>query len=275
MTGRRLFRIHRAFGLAVAAIALVLAVTGLLLNHADDLGLAQRKLHAAWLLALYGVEAPRPGPAFEAGGHWISQWDGRLFLDEQALSAVSPAGALLGAFALAGSAGRGAEPDPAWAVATSRRLLLFTAAGELVDALSYPGDAQALRAGEREGGGKSGEDREPGRNRPLIESQPGRCWLLSDDLLGFIEACHGADAGMAVTWAQAASLPEGLRARIERYWRGEGVSLERVVLDLHNGVLIGRAGRYLLDAAGLAVLVLVVTGLLSALRRRGGAGRGR
>ena len=111
MAARRLFRTHRAFGLGLAVVALVLAVTGLLLNHSDDLHLAQRKVHAAWLLALYGIEAPHPGAAYPAGASWVSQWGGQLFLDATPLPGASdtpgaPAAPLLASTIAAMAGGR-------------------------------------------------------------------------------------------------------------------------------------------------------------------------
>jgi hypothetical protein len=231
-------------------VALVLAVTGLLLNHSDDLHLAQRKVHAAWLLALYGIEAPHPGAAFPAGASWVSQWGGQLFLDATPLPGTSdapgaPASPLLGAFRLDESQAGGA----ALAVATARQLLLLTGSGQLVDALAYPDRAEAVRAAAA------------GDGRIVIEAAGGGRWSTSPDFLDIVAV--PSDAAGAPAWSRSQVLPDGLRSRIEQFWRGDGVSVERLVLDLHNGRLVGRAGPWLMDAAGVALIVLVVTGLLS------------
>ena len=44
-------------------------------------------------------------------------------------------------------------------------------------------------------------------------------------------------------------------------YRGSGLSLERVILDLHSGRIVGQWGVYVVDGAALLFLALVITGL--------------
>ena len=104
---------------------------------------------------------------------------------------------------------------------------------------------------------------------------------LAGDGLGFVDVANAnananaaqAGAAVAIDWAKAKPLPPDLRDSIAASWRGDGVSLERLLLDLHAGRFLGGARAALMDALGVAILLLVVTGLLSVLRarrRRGG-----
>jgi uncharacterized iron-regulated membrane protein len=52
-------------------------------------------------------------------------------------------------------------------------------------------------------------------------------------------------------------------------YRGRGLSLERVILDLHSGKILTRAGPVLMDAVGVILIALSVIGLLMWSRRNG------
>lgn len=51
-----------------------------------------------------------------------------------------------------------------------------------------------------------------------------------------------------------------------RAFRGEGIPLYRVLLDLHSGRLFGTLGVWIVDAAAVAMLFLTMTGVWYALR---------
>ncbi len=48
---------------------LILAVTGLILNHGAGLGLDGRYVHAGWLARWYGIQSEPPREAFRSGHH--------------------------------------------------------------------------------------------------------------------------------------------------------------------------------------------------------------
>ena len=59
---------HRWVGLVAALFVIVLAVTGLALNHTEELQLDARHVRTAWLLDWYGISLPDEVPAWRAGG---------------------------------------------------------------------------------------------------------------------------------------------------------------------------------------------------------------
>ena len=100
----------------------------------------------------------------------------------------------------------------------------------------------------------------------LIEGEDGSRLVADADGA----ALRPADAGLArtaVPWAEAVSLPDALRERIEASVAGVGVSAERVLLDLHSGRWLGHAGVWLMDAAAFALLLLAGTGGWTVWRR--------
>ena len=73
---------------------------------------------------------------------------------------------------------------------------------------------------------------------------------------------------LQAAWAGAVTPEPKLRAALEQAWRGSGLSLERVLLDLHSGRILGSLGVYLMDAAAVLFLVLAASGVWLWSRRR-------
>ena len=67
-----------------------------------------------------------------------------------------------------------------------------------------------------------------------------------------------------------------MRQAIVRHYRGNGMSLERILLDSHSGRIFGTAGVIIYDILALAVGFLAISGLVLWLRgRRNGNRNGR
>lgn len=119
---------HRWLGLAAAALVLWSAATGLVLVHADDLGLAQRPVRSAWLLDLFRVPTPEVELGYRTPLGWIADGGERVYLESQALPAQ------LGALG-----GVARVDDGGLLVAGSEGLALLDAEGRLLELL--PPDA--------------------------------------------------------------------------------------------------------------------------------------
>ncbi len=237
---RSLFLWHRYMGLAAALFVVLLASTGLLLNHTERLGLAQRYISAGPLLDWYGIEAPPPPPAFHAGGHWVSRLGETLYLDDQVL--LKDEGTLIGFVMLADF----------MVVAVEGELLLLTPGGRLIERLAgihgVPAGMQAV-----------GLDR---AGRLVVRASHGD-YIVDEDFLAW------RDVGTAeAQWSVATALPEGLYRKLAALYRGSGLSMERLLLDLHSGRLLGGWGRYLMDGAALLMLGLAGSGVWHWARRR-------
>lgn len=229
---RWLRRWHRWIGLLVALMAMELAVTGILLNHTDDLALAQKPLTDQTVLGWYGIRAPKDIPAYRADGHWVSQWGQQLFVDDQLLP-NPPDGRLLGAVGVQGLIAV-AWPDRVWLVTPAGQLAMsWGAATDLpqpVTAIGSDGERIHVRAGSQ-----------------LLITDPGlMSWQAAD-----------ADIG----WSQARPLPPSLHDRIAPQYLGHSVSWERLLLDLHSGRLFGHAGIWVVDAAGVLIGLLGISGV--------------
>ena len=232
---------HRRLGLAAAVLAMLLAVTGVLLNRTEALGLDRRFVDAEWLLGWYGVDAAAPEAGFAAGALHVSQAGGRIYLDSAAIAeAAAP---LVGAV----------RSGPVVAAATEEAIYLFAPDGALVEKAVPVGVPRPLRG------------LAAGAGRALFLRAGGGAWAGDLDLSAWRPA--GAAEGPA-DWPRAQPLPPDLAERIAESRRGAGLPWERVVLDLHSGRLFGAWGPLAMDAAAAALVLLALTGFYNWLARR-------
>lgn len=230
---------HRTLGLFAGLFVLILAVTGILLNHTEDVGLDSRYVQSAWLLDWYGIAPPAPPVSYAVGGHWVSQVGTRIYYD--ATEVAVDAGPLLGAVAL---------PEMI-VVATQGQLILLTRKGGHIETLE---GGQGVPAGIR-AIGVSGE-------RPAIRAAQGD-YVADADLLEWKE--------QPITeprWAVASVAPQGITQGLLAMYRGTGLTLERVVLDLHSGRIVGAWGRWIMDIAAGILIFLAATGTWMWLKQR-------
>ena len=56
--------------------------------------------------------------------------------------------------------------------------------------------------------------------------------------------------------------------RMLRMYRGRGLSMEKLILDVHSGRILGRFGVILVDLAAVLFLLLSITGTWIWIRRK-------
>ena len=223
---------------------IILSITGIMLNHTESLRMDERPVGQGWLLSVYGIQEPESGPAFEIDGHQVSQMGEQIFLNTQALKRLE------------GSVLMGAAPfQDMLVIATSLRLALFTQELEFVDELTLeePDKIKALGI--------------VSDNQVLVKTSAGQLLGVDPDFteLNLLESIPEVD------WLHPGELPNNILQDLKQGFRGEGLPLERVILDLHSGRLLGRIGVYLMDSAAILMLLLTFTGLgiwISRVKRR-------
>ncbi|RMG57833.1 MAG: PepSY domain-containing protein [Gammaproteobacteria bacterium] len=224
---RSVFLWHRYLGLLAALFVIVLAVTGILLNHTDELKLNEKRVDTPWLLQWYGIPQPKLTQAM-AGDHRLISDGERLRVDDRSLVLPVP-GRMTAALEHEGLLLVGRRDD----------LLLVTPEGELIDRLELPVSALA---------------HDP-QGRILVKNRQGT-FLLDAELSNWQPASTPASPD----WQQAEPLDLARQPEIARRWRGRGLPLERVLLDVHSGRILGSWGVWLMDAAALVMLFLAVSG---------------
>ncbi|MGD2137559.1 MAG: PepSY domain-containing protein [Gammaproteobacteria bacterium] len=240
---RSLYIWHRYLGLAAAAFVILLALTGLALNHTEELGLDTAHVQSDLLLDWYGIHAPANLKSFRAGPHHITAAGDHVYWNSTRLERISPP--LLGALAF----------SDLIVIGTEGQLLLFTPQGELIERLD---GAAGVPAGMRALGLAAD-------GRLAIRAAHGD-YLTDENFLEWQES-----AAPDVDWIEPEDPPAALQQAIRAAYRGSDLSLERVVLDLHSGRILGGRGVYLVDAAAILFLVLAGSGVWLWSRRRASA----
>lgn len=230
MTWRRRARQwHRWLGILAAVFVLLLAVTGVLLNHTHSVGLDKTHVRAKWVLGLYGIKTPDELKGFAMGESWITAFGGKLYLDSKALRDFE--GPLLAA-----------GPWGGFGFAISaNQLVLLMPDGEVIE---------SLEAGLPEG------IEEAGVNGELLVVAAASANFAIDMDFGDWEAVEETPA-----WLAPQPLPESLKAELLDAFVGPGVTLERIVQDVHSGRILGGFGVFIMDLAALALIFLAVSGI--------------
>ena len=233
---RCLSRVHRWLGLGSVAFVVLLSVTGIALNHAGQLNLDGHYLQSPWLLEWYGIAVPPPQASFTAAGHRVSLIGERLYYDNNELTDGIPT--LVGAVS-----------TPSFiAIATPTDVLFVTPDGMLVERI----DTQAFLPGDVTAIGVAGA--------ALFLRGGDYLYETDENLLMFSPRVEFDVAD--IQWPVPSAIPQSDLAILQGLYRGRGLSLERVILDLHSGKVLTRVGPILMDAVGIILIVLSVVGLL-------------
>ncbi len=229
---------HRRIGLAVSVLLAILALTGVLLNHSQSLGLDRTRITYSWLADWYGLRPVAPPVHYRVGEAWASWIDGAAYLHGRRVSTMSgePVGAV--------------EIDSLVLLATSTALALVTPDGELVERVGVEFLPGAIR---RIGGTPDG--------RVAIQAPSGR-------FVGDSELLTWNELQVDAIWSERAEPPKAVQDLQLAAFRGGGLPVSRVLLDLHSGRLFGSAGVTIVDITAILLVVLVGTGLANWVGRR-------
>lgn len=222
---------HRRLGLATAAVVLFLAATGVLLNHANRLGLDKAQVQADWLLRWYGVSGGDQLVSYPVRAHWVSWTGSRLYINGRYVmqSDAAPRGAA-------------AMDEQILVVAFEDELVMAAPSGEVVERV---GRESLPDSPERIGVGDEGT-------------------LVIGTAQGLFAADAEVVAWRPVTANPLWSSPQATPAVLEealKTQRAAGPSIERVLQDLHSGRFFGSWGPWLMDGVAIVFMVLAVTGI--------------
>lgn len=223
-------RWHRRVGAAIGLIALLLAITGILLNHSERLGLPRLTISQPWLLAVYGIEPPH-AVAFPVNDLWVSHWGGnQLFLQAREVS-----------FCQAPLSGAVFWRDQIVA-ACADGLVLLTTTGEVIERIGgiygVPQPITGLAAADH----------------LYLQTPDG---VFRADL----DAMQWSPVAVNAKPVTPSPLPPALAEPLASQLAGAELTLERVIADIHSGRILGSAGIWLADLAALGLVFLGGSGL--------------
>lgn len=240
---RSLYIWHRYLGLTASLFVIVLAITGLALNHTEELELDSSNVNSSTLLDWYGIHAPDIDNSYQAGLHQITEVGDNIYWDTLKIPGLE--GPLIGVI----------EYSDLIVISTRDRLLLFTTEGELVEQL---GSAAGVPPGMQAIGLTT--------NGNLAIRTTQGYYQTNADFLEWREA-----DSLTATWSRSEKPSLQLEQELETRWRGSGLPMERIMLDLHSGRILGSWGVYLMDAAAILFVILAITGVWLWGKRRASA----
>lgn len=232
-------RSHRVVAIGAFSFLILLAITGLLLNHSDDLGLPHQYISGAVAKGLYGVEAPPIDAAFAAAESVFVTLSGTLYADIAPVA--DDVGEIRGAVASNGII----------VVVTDREVILTTREATLIERTDMASGQQLHRVG-LDG------------SRVIVELADGRFEFDYDQMQ--LLALEPATSDIA--WSESVQPEDEQLRQLGNATSGQIISWERVLSDLHSGRILPTVGRYLFDLAALCLLYLCISGVFLWFRRR-------
>lgn len=225
---------HRWLGLAAALFLLSLSISGLALNHTEFLKLDQVQIKNSFILDRYGMASGANIQAYRINeSDTIAHLDGQLFYNAAPFTSGSqPLGIIIS--------------DPISVIATDTQLIYLTANGEIIETI----DSSQLPYSILTAVGTTIDD------RPVLISADGN-WTPDADWLEF----DRYQAAYNVAPLTTVELSEADSNTLLESFQGGGVSLYRVLLDLHAGRLFGWGGRTAMDLSAIAIILLITSGL--------------
>ena len=231
---------HLWSGLVSVVVLLNLAVTGIALNHTDDLSLSSRYLSSHWLLDWYGFKPPGQAQSITYKSGQLLQLDDQLLINQQRVAE--------------GFSGLTAAcvVDEVLVVTSSSEVLLLTLEGELIERVGLPTSLSGQL--ERVGCETAGPIAQKGGQLYRPD------WLFSTWAL--IEP-------RPVDWSVIEQLDSAARKQVYGLYHQRSLSWERLLLDLHSGRLLGWPGLLLVDICALLLMLQLISGVYLFLKRNG------
>ncbi len=230
-------KLHRWAGLSSFVLLVVLAITGIMLNHTEQLNLDEQYINTPWLQSWYGIKMPEQQTFFKLGDDLVAQVGNQLYFNQ--LRLPDDRSLLLGAY----------KTSDFIIIGMKQSLYLLTPDGELIEKLDTDKDLPIpiSRIGLSDINTASGK---------IIIEVDNKLYTSEDDFLSW----NIIQDKVFYPFILDRYKPADTRFYQTSYL-GNELTLERVVLDLHSGRLFGSWGVYLMDMAAVILIMLGFSGL--------------
>lgn len=222
---------HRRAGLTAIALIIILSITGIMLNHTETMKLDETFIDSTWVLDWYGLEPAGEPVSFKAGEHLISLWNNQIFFNDKVITSSDQ---LL----------RGAtESERFIVIALDSEFILLNKDGDFIDRMpTHASFSNIQRLGIKYA-------------RSVIETSDLVYYMADEHILDW-DIITNED----IEWSQPVKLNDTEKEKLRQAYRGKGLTLERVVLDLHSGRILGQFGVFLMDLAAIVLCWLSLSG---------------
>lgn len=267
--GKQARKIHKWLAYLVGFTLFWLSITGILLNHTSDLGFNKSQVTQHWLLSWYNITPPTIEKAYaipsaEQPESWLIATDKQRFWNETPIKQLNQHGKLYQVVLHEGLI----------FLLQDKSIALLTQDGDLVDTLDTPEALLRLLQMQIPVTFYTNEDMEilistqsTPENSANNRVKNHQAWWISGDFSD-LSSMPKVDISTwtALTNHTTKVPPDSLNQAVQEQFTSN-LTVEKVILELHNGYFFGKPGSWLLDIITLLFLVMVITGLRLTLKK--------
>ena len=224
----------------LAIIILLKVMSGSLINHAAQLKLDEIYINEDWLMSHYGMGKIQPDVSFLIDNKMFSQFGHQLFIDAKPLTHLQRP--LLGGISL----------EDIIVLTTDDALILLTREGEFIEKMGAEAGIPA-----------------PIQNIGLYHGEPVLQTRQSMWRSNFMLDKWEPISLQGVSWSMPHPLSQSVHDALKQFFYGKGISVQHLLIDIHNGRILGDLGIWLIDLLGLMIVFLSLSGLWMWGRRLG------
>ena len=227
---KKIVDLHRYVGLGICIFLVHLAITGIFLNHSIGLRLDKTFITWPWLLNQYNLTVPEPENIFTIGKNNFSTIDGEVFFNEKPIFLAEED--LLGV----------SQNQDTFILASSSTITVISKEGYIINkenVLPFAVKNISINGDE-----------------VVINDKEDKIWS-SESINGVWELTENR----TVQWSMEGSITPINQEKIRKYFVGDGVSLEQVILDFHSGAIFQKAGKLFFDIISILLIILSFTGI--------------
>ena len=223
---------HRRLGLTALVLVFILSITGIMLNHTEELKLDETTIESDFILNWYGINPEGSPINYNTDNIWVSQWNQQIFFNGKSI--YSHKEKLKGMVII----------DGLIALALENFVLLLDENGELIEIMSTGTLFTVSKIGVLN------------KKIALLDIQD-NLYISDNDFTVWHK--HNKSP---TYWSTAESLSQNQTTTLQQAFRGKGINFERVILDLHSGrIFNARWGIYIMDASAIVMMLLGISGL--------------
>ena len=230
ITLKKIVDLHRYIGLGICIFLVHLALTGIFLNHSIGLRLDKTYVTWPWLLNQYNLSVPEPVNIFTIGKNNFSTIDGEVFFNDKPIFLAEEE--LLGAV----------QNRDTFILASSSIITVISKEGYIINKdnilpftiknIGFYGDEVAINDSE---------------DKIWSSESINGVWKLTENV--------------TAQWSKEGSITLANQEKIRKYYVGDGVSLEQIILDFHSGAIFQKAGKIFFDIISILLIILSFTGI--------------
>ena len=242
---------HRRIGFSAAAFLINIAVTGVLLNHSDDLKLQDKYVESSWLVNWYGIESPEKTKCYSVGSEnkTFCQLGEKLFLNSSLLHANS--NELIGALQL----------QEFIFLATVDQIFIYTQTMDLVEIIDentgLPKPISTISIFRENTGLTSTFNK-----LSIVVESHDTFWTMNVENLEWQEL----DSYSPET-IDPVEISTDAEEAIKKVYLEQELSYLKVIQDLHSGRVLSVPGKLMTDIVAVIIIILAFSGFFAWQKR--------